>query len=68
MPKELGDMLGEKGFDRVQLGLVRNQRNHDFWLDGQSFLTQLDSTLENGFDLHLINLWLRNPQTAAAVA
>ena len=68
MPKELVDMLGEKGFDRVQLSLVCNQRNHDFWLDGQSFLTQLDSTLEDGFDLHLVNLWLRNPQTAAAVA
>ena len=67
MPKEFVDMLGEKGFDRVQLCLVCNQRNHDFWLDGQSFLTQLDSTLEDGFDLHLVNLWLRNPQTAAAV-
>ena len=68
MPKELVDMLDEKGFDRVQLSLVRNQRNHDFWLDGQSFLTQLDSTLEDSFDLHFVNLWLRNPQTAATVA
>ena len=66
--KELVDMLGEKGSDRVQLSLVCNQRNHDFWLDGQSFLTQLDSTLEDCFDLHLVNLWLRNPQTTAAVA
>ena len=68
MPKEFVDMLVENGFDRVQLGFVCNQRNHDFWLDSQSFLTQLDSTLEEGFDLHLVNLWLRNPQTTAAVA
>ena len=67
MPKELVDMLDEKDFDRVQLSFVCNQRNHDFWLDGQSFLTQLDSTLEDGFDLHFVNLWLRNPQATAAV-